>query len=123
MQTRPGEELRGLLDGHWASWSNGKRSLTQRGLSKAEMLALNIRKSISEKAPENGVGDKHASSLIRGPAVPVGLAPAGFVADLADGTRLVVMVVLLFGNVTLRHLFNSGINASDEVSCLAFPSG
>ncbi|WAI82330.1 MULTISPECIES: TRAP transporter small permease [Achromobacter] len=33
---------------------------------------------------------------------------------------LVVMVVLLFGNVALRYLFNSGINASDEVSRLAF---
>lgn len=33
---------------------------------------------------------------------------------------LVVMVVLLFGNVTLRYLFNSGINVSDEVSRLAF---
>jgi len=28
--------------------------------------------------------------------------------------------VLLFGNVTLRYLFNSGINISDEVSRLAF---
>ncbi|QVQ29108.1 TRAP transporter small permease [Achromobacter deleyi] len=33
---------------------------------------------------------------------------------------LVAMVVLLFGNVALRYLFNSGINASDEVSRLAF---
>ncbi|MEN4919373.1 TRAP transporter small permease [Achromobacter spanius] len=33
---------------------------------------------------------------------------------------LVVMVVLLFGNVALRYLFNSGINVSDEVSRLAF---
>ncbi|ANN65075.1 TRAP transporter small permease [Bordetella bronchialis] len=33
---------------------------------------------------------------------------------------LVVMVVLLFGNVALRYLFNSGINASDELSRLAF---
>ncbi|HEY9318301.1 TRAP-type C4-dicarboxylate transport system permease small subunit [Achromobacter deleyi] len=33
---------------------------------------------------------------------------------------LAVMVVLLFGNVALRYLFNSGINASDEVSRLAF---
>ncbi|MCH3696601.1 hypothetical protein LZB49_08175, partial [Campylobacter lari] len=33
---------------------------------------------------------------------------------------LVVMVVLLFGNVAMRYLFNSGINASDEVSRLAF---
>ncbi|WP_232468086.1 TRAP transporter small permease [Bordetella genomosp. 13] len=33
---------------------------------------------------------------------------------------LAVMVVLLFGNVALRYLFNSGINISDEVSRLAF---
>ena len=33
---------------------------------------------------------------------------------------LAVMVVLLFGNVAMRYLFNSGINASDEVSRLAF---
>ena len=33
---------------------------------------------------------------------------------------LVAMVVLLFGNVALRYLFNSGINVSDEVSRLAF---
>ncbi len=33
---------------------------------------------------------------------------------------LIVMVVLLFGNVALRYLFNSGINVSDEVSRLAF---
>lgn len=33
---------------------------------------------------------------------------------------LVVMVVLLFGNVTMRYLFNSGINISDEISRLAF---
>jgi TRAP-type C4-dicarboxylate transport system permease small subunit len=33
---------------------------------------------------------------------------------------LVVMVVLLFGNVALRYLFNSGINVSDELSRLAF---
>jgi TRAP-type C4-dicarboxylate transport system permease small subunit len=33
---------------------------------------------------------------------------------------LAVMVVLLFGNVALRYAFNSGINASDEVSRLAF---
>lgn len=33
---------------------------------------------------------------------------------------LAVMVVLLFGNVALRYLFNSGINASDELSRLAF---
>ncbi len=33
---------------------------------------------------------------------------------------LVVMMVLLFGNVAMRYLFNSGINASDEVSRLAF---
>jgi TRAP-type C4-dicarboxylate transport system permease small subunit len=33
---------------------------------------------------------------------------------------LVTMVVLLFGNVMLRYLFNSGINISDEVSRLAF---
>src|SRR3546814_19408209 len=30
------------------------------------------------------------------------------------------MVVLLFGNVALRYLFNSGINVSDELSRLAF---
>jgi TRAP-type C4-dicarboxylate transport system permease small subunit len=33
---------------------------------------------------------------------------------------LAVMVVLLFGNVALRYLFNSGINVSDELSRLAF---
>ncbi|CKH19082.1 TRAP transporter small permease [Achromobacter xylosoxidans] len=33
---------------------------------------------------------------------------------------LAVMVVLLFGNVAMRYLFNSGINASDEISRLAF---
>lgn len=33
---------------------------------------------------------------------------------------LVVMVVLLFGNVAMRYLFNSGINVSDEISRLAF---
>lgn len=33
---------------------------------------------------------------------------------------LVTMMVLLFGNVTLRYLFNSGINISDEISRLAF---
>jgi TRAP-type C4-dicarboxylate transport system permease small subunit len=33
---------------------------------------------------------------------------------------LVGMVVLLFGNVTLRYVFNSGINVSDELSRLAF---
>lgn len=33
---------------------------------------------------------------------------------------LLVMVVLLFGNVALRYLFNSGINVSDELSRLAF---
>jgi len=33
---------------------------------------------------------------------------------------LAVMVVLLFGNVALRYLFNSGINISDEISRLAF---
>ncbi|WP_256985542.1 TRAP transporter small permease [Bordetella genomosp. 1] len=33
---------------------------------------------------------------------------------------LVVMMVLLFGNVTLRYVFNSGINVSDELSRLAF---
>ncbi|PND35723.1 TRAP transporter small permease [Achromobacter pulmonis] len=33
---------------------------------------------------------------------------------------LAVMVVLLFGNVALRYLFNSGINVSDEISRLAF---
>jgi len=33
---------------------------------------------------------------------------------------LAAMVVLLFGNVALRYLFNSGINASDELSRLAF---
>lgn len=33
---------------------------------------------------------------------------------------LVAMVILLFGNVTLRYVFNSGINVSDELSRLAF---
>ena len=33
---------------------------------------------------------------------------------------LAVMVLLLFGNVALRYLFNSGINVSDELSRLAF---
>lgn len=33
---------------------------------------------------------------------------------------LAVMVVLLFGNVAMRYLFNSGINVSDEISRLAF---
>ncbi|WP_249278910.1 TRAP transporter small permease [Bordetella genomosp. 5] len=33
---------------------------------------------------------------------------------------LIVMMVLLFGNVTLRYVFNSGINVSDELSRLAF---
>jgi len=33
---------------------------------------------------------------------------------------LLLMVVLLFGNVTLRYVFNSGINVSDELSRLAF---
>lgn len=33
---------------------------------------------------------------------------------------LIVMVVLLFGNVAMRYLFNSGINVSDEVARLAF---
>ncbi|WP_419195559.1 TRAP transporter small permease [Bordetella petrii] len=33
---------------------------------------------------------------------------------------LTAMVVLLFGNVTLRYVFNSGINVSDELSRLAF---
>ncbi|WP_459616480.1 TRAP transporter small permease [Bordetella sp. 2513F-2] len=33
---------------------------------------------------------------------------------------LATMVVLLFGNVLLRYVFNSGINVSDEISRLAF---
>jgi TRAP-type C4-dicarboxylate transport system permease small subunit len=60
---------------------------------------------------------------------PPGAAPRAFDRALALVFRiqswlmvacLVVMVVLLFGNVALRYLFNSGINISDEVSRLAF---
>lgn len=56
--------------------------------------------------------------------------PPSFLARTADAcfrlqtglmvVCLAVMVVLLFGNVTLRYVFNSGINISDEVSRLAF---
>lgn len=56
--------------------------------------------------------------------------PRNWLDRAADGCRrlqtwlmvacLVVMVVLLFGNVTLRYVFNSGINVSDEMSRLAF---
>ncbi|WP_233238562.1 TRAP transporter small permease [Bordetella sp. LUAb4] len=60
---------------------------------------------------------------------PPGPAPRAFDRALALVFRiqswlmvacLVTMVVLLFGNVALRYLFNSGINISDEVSRLAF---
>ena len=66
------------------------------------------------------------------PSSPPGAAPRppSFLARAADAcfrlqtglmvVCLAVMVVLLFGNVALRYLFNSGINISDEVSRLAF---
>ncbi|OZI66338.1 TRAP transporter small permease [Bordetella genomosp. 11] len=60
------------------------------------------------------------------PAGP-GRGPLGRALDLVFAIQrwlmvacLVVMVVLLFGNVALRYLFNSGINVSDELSRLAF---
>lgn len=61
-----------------------------------------------------------------GPTRP-GRSPLSRAADwcFALQTWLMVvclsaMVVLLFGNVALRYLFNSGINVSDEISRLAF---
>ncbi|CUJ71500.1 TRAP transporter small permease [Achromobacter dolens] len=56
-----------------------------------------------------------------------GVAPLARAADWCAKLQtwlmaacLVVMVVLLFGNVAMRYLFNSGINVSDEISRLAF---
>ncbi|MEN5347241.1 TRAP transporter small permease [Achromobacter mucicolens] len=68
-----------------------------------------------------------ASPLGRpGPSRP-GRSPLARAADWCFALQtwlmvacLVIMVVLLFGNVALRYLFNSGINVSDEVSRLAF---
>ncbi|AOB29465.1 C4-dicarboxylate ABC transporter permease [Bordetella sp. H567] len=61
------------------------------------------------------------------PSPALGRGPLGRALDLVFSLQrwlmmacLVVMVVLLFGNVALRYLFNSGINVSDEVSRLAF---
>lgn len=56
-----------------------------------------------------------------------GRTPLGRALDLVFAIQrwlmvacLAVMVILLFGNVALRYLFNSGINVSDELSRLAF---
>ncbi|CAM3604948.1 TRAP transporter small permease protein [Bordetella sputigena] len=61
------------------------------------------------------------------PSAGSGRNPLGRALDLVFRIQtalmaacLVVMVVLLFGNVALRYLFNSGINVSDELSRLAF---
>ncbi len=43
-----------------------------------------------------------------------------FLLKVAIALCLAVMVVLVFGNVALRYLFNSGITVSEEVSRLLF---